>query len=332
MGVIVPPQYRLTTSIAQLLQELALYKNKLDSVPQPQFVEKQARQKGILKSAVYSARIEGNPKTLEDVSHQNIRNTKEKHKRELWNLVRALEFVLSRSWKHKVSMQNLKALHLLVLKDLSLEAGKFRHVPSAIYNRSGHAIYVCPPPQEIASLLKSLLKYINEKNEPFAPVKAALAHYTFERIHPFLDGNGRVGRLLIHLILKKWKFDLRGLVAFEEYFDTHRPKYYNLLTLPEKDLTPLIHFFLNGLRVALNEAVQVRQEIGELNREDLLPPRRYEILGIIRDHRQVSFEFVRRRFLAVSDRLLRYDLKKLQDAGFVKKRGVTKGAVYEPIE
>lgn len=65
-------------------------------------------------------------------------------------------------------------------------------------------------------------------------------------------------------------------------------------------------------------------------REDLLLPRRFEVLQIIKDHQQVSFDFIKRRFLAVSERLLRYDLKKLKDAGFIKKRGVTKGAVYEP--
>lgn len=68
-----------------------------------------------------------------------------------------------------------------------------------------------------------------------------------------------------------------------------------------------------------------------MREEDLLLPRRFEILQIIKDHQQVSFNFIKRRFMAVSDRLLRYDLKKLQEAGFIKKRGVTRGAVYEPI-
>ena len=66
--------------------------------------------------------------------------------------------------------------------------------------------------------------------------------------------------------------------------------------------------------------------------EDSLPPRRYEILQVIRDHRQTSFDFIRRRFLAVSPRMLRYDLKRLRDKGLIKKRGITKGVVYEPIE
>lgn len=84
---------------------------------------------------------------------------------------------------------------------------------------------------------------------------------------------------------------------------------------------------IEGNPLNLEEAEQVVKKIIE----DSLPPRRYEILQIIRDHQQVSFNLLKRRFLAVSDRLLRYDLKKLQDVGLIKKRGVTKGAIYEPL-
>ena len=63
--------------------------------------------------------------------------------------------------------------------------------------------------------------------------------------------------------------------------------------------------------------------------ERTLLPRRYEILQIIKEHKRISFDFIKRRFMAVSSRLLRYDLKKLREAGFIIKRGVTKGALYE---
>ena len=328
----IPPPYTLNKNIVILLQQIERLKTEFDLFPQDILLEKYTRRKSILKSAVYSARIEGNPKTLEEVSTQSIKNSKEKHKRELWNLVRTLEFVLKHSWKKDVSIDDIKNLNAMVLNDLSPEAGILRGEPSAIFNQAGIAIYVCPPPQEIKDLLNQLLHYVNEDNEPFAPVKAALTHHAFEKIHPFLDGNGRVGRLLIHLLLKKWKFDLRGLVAFEEYFDQERTAYYDLLAMRKNDITFFVEFFLQSLKVSFKDAVKAQARPGKTNKEELLPPRRYEILRIIKDHRQVSFDFVRRRFMAVSDRLLRYDFKKLQDAEFIKKRGVTKGAIYEPKE
>jgi DNA-binding HxlR family transcriptional regulator len=73
-------------------------------------------------------------------------------------------------------------------------------------------------------------------------------------------------------------------------------------------------------------------ELRDSNIENHLLPRRHEVLNIIRDHRQVSFDFLRRRFPVISGRLLRYDLKKLQDANLIKKLGVTRGAVYETAQ
>ena len=242
----IPPPYTLNKNIVILLQQIERLKTEFDLFPQDILLEKYTRRKSILKSAVYSARIEGNPKTLEEVSTQSIKNSKEKHKRELWNLVRTLEFVLKHSWKKDVSIDDIKNLNAMVLNDLSPEAGILRGEPSAIFNQAGIAIYVCPPPQEIKDLLNQLLHYVNEDNEPFAPVKAALTHHAFEKIHPFLDGNGRVGRLLIHLLLKKWKFDLRGLVAFEEYFDQERTAYYDLLAMRKNDITFFVEFFLQS--------------------------------------------------------------------------------------
>jgi Fic family protein len=328
--VLIPPQYTLNQNITTLLKDIEHLKTKFDLTPQEKTVEKFSRKKSILKSAVYSARIEGNPKTLEEVSVKSIKNSDDKHQLELSNLYKALEFILSEPWENELTAEDLKNIHALVLSGLSSQAGSLRQEPSAIFNEAGAAIYVCPPPQEIGKLLKSCLLYVNKENEPFIPIKAALSHYSFEKIHPFLDGNGRVGRILVHLIFKKWNYDLRGFVDFEEYLDNNRSTYYDLLNLNRKDITKFIEFFLETLSVSFAKAIQERSKTKPRNKEEILPARRFEILHVIRDHRQVSFNFIKRRFMAVSDRLLRYDLKSLQDKGFIIKRGVTKGAVYEP--
>lgn len=330
--MIIPSQYKLTENIVRLLQDIERLKTKLDLIPQNKIFEKYARQKSILKSAVYSARIEGNPKTIKEISIDSIQNSREKHKKELANLYKALEFILKEDWSRKLTISGMKQLHKIVLQGLSGDAGSLRAEPSAIFNQAGVAVYLCPMPEDIKELLNKWLEFVNGENEPFIPVKTALSHYCFEKIHPFLDGNGRVGRLLAHLVLKKWGYDLRGLVSFEEYLDNHRQAYYDLLNIGKKDITPFVEYFLKGLRISLKKAVSFKKKIKKVKKEDLLLPRRHEILQIIRDHHQVSFDFIRRRFMAVSGRLLRYDLKKLQDTGLVKKRGVTKGAVYEPAE
>ncbi len=293
--MLIPPLFQLNKKIVKLLQEIEHFKTKFDLVPQDKTLEKKQRAKSILKSALFSARIEGNQQTLNSVSPKNIKNSKEKSKRELANLYQALELVLKKSWKKNLTIKNLKKLHFLTLKDLSTQAGNLRSQSSAIFNQAGVALYICPPPQEVKPLLEKWLGFVNKKNETLIPIKAALSHFSFEKIHPFLDGNGRVGRLLIHLLFKKWNYDLKGMIPFEEYLESHRQEYYHFLNTKKKDITSFVEFFLTGLKSSFKKAVKIKK----------------------------------RRFLAVSGRLLRYDLKKLKDAGLIKKRGVTKGVFYE---
>lgn len=321
-------RYRLTEAIVSLLNQLEKLKTTLDLLPVNKKLELYYRKKSILKSALYSARIEGNPLTVDDLFRRSRQSS---HKLELKNLSRAMELIFRSSWKKHLVSKDLKHLHSILLSGLSGNSGSFRQDPSAIFNSAGAVVYVCPGPAEIKPMMAQLLSFINLGEEPFPAAKAALVHLAFEKIHPFLDGNGRVGRLLIHLILKKSNFDFRGLAVFEEYFDQNRQEYYDLLAESGKDATSFVEFCLKGFVYSLKQAVKDKSIRATVKKEDLLPPRRQEILRIIRDHRLASLNFLQRRFVKVSGRLLRYDLKKLIDGGFIHKLGVTRGAVYEVI-
>ena len=303
----IPPKYRLTKNIVLLLNQLEKLKTTLDLLPVNKKLEAYYRKKSILRSALYSARIEGNPLTEADV---NSRNAQLKDKLEPSNLFRAIEFILRTSWKKPIVIEDLSRLHKLVLNGLSDSAGYLRQEPSAIFNSAGVAVYICPSPADVKTLLQKLLSYINRKTLDPIPVKALLSHLVFEKIHPYLDGNGRAGRLLIHLALKKWNWNLRGLAAFEQYLDYHRQEYYDLLAISGKDATEFVEFFLKSLLWSIKQVIKVRKTTApdKLSKEQNLPPRRLEILNIIRDHRQISLDFLHRRFAAVSPRLLRYDL------------------------
>ncbi|MGI5828188.1 MAG: Fic family protein [Patescibacteria group bacterium] len=330
----IPPTYQLTRKITVSLQEIERLKARLDYYATDKTLEKYSRQKSLLKSSLFSARIEGNPQTLEQFENGGWINSREKQKLEVANLYRALEYVLSKSWRSDVTLDDLKFIHNQVMDGLSRETGFLRTEPSAIYNTAGIAIYVCPLPNEIKPLLQQLLVYVNQDFEPIIPIKTALSHIVFEKIHPFLDGNGRLGRLLIHLVLKKWQYDFRGLAPVEEYLDNNRQTYYDLLAENKQDRTEFIEFFLEGLIYGLKIGVSEKEiQKNKLQTpEQKLPPRRYEILQIIKDHKIVSFDFIKRRFFAIPSRTLRYDLKQLTDKQFIQKRGVTRGVVYEIIE
>jgi Fic family protein len=173
-----------------------------------------------------------------------------------------------------------------------------------------------------------LIKYINASYEQFVPIKAVLAHYSFEKIHPFIDGCGRVGRLLIQATLHNQGYGMKGILPLEEYLDNNRNEYYRMLEEPEKDTTDYIEFMLE----AISEAAKKGKELILQNQiptiEDSLLPRRAEILRIIKDHKMINFDQIRRRFANINERTLRYDIKKLLDNKFINKLGVTKGVYY----
>lgn len=199
------------------------------------------------------------------------------------------------------------------------DLGLFRKDVSAIFNSAGIAIYLPPRPSQILPLINKLVAFINGQKESFAPVKACLTHFVFEKIHPFLDGNGRVGRLLLQAVLQKWGYGMKGLIPIEEYLDNHRALYYQALESTEKDVTDYLEFMLEAI------------DQTALKAKALVLEKRAEILNIIKDHKLVNFDAIRRRFLNVPERTLSYDLKKLQDSGLIRKRGVTNGVYYEAI-
>lgn len=325
MFVLIPPRYTLNKNVVNLLQKIEANKEIINTISIPVEVEENIRRKSTLKSSLFSARIEGNDLSLSDITS---RPSKDQKKVEVFNILKALGYL--RNNEHKdFSFSELQKLHEITMKGLSSEAGELRHENSATFNQAGIAIYMHPPPRFVKSRVNKLLKFMNSSKEDLIPIKAALAHYNFEKIHPFLDGNGRVGRLLLQKVLMHGGYGMKGLLAIEEYIDNHRSEYYRALEEPEKDCTDYLIFILEAITNASNEAKSMVLTKRETSVEDYLLPRRAEIFNIIKDHKLINFDMLRRRFLGVNERTLRYDLKKLQDKNLIKKLGSTKGVYYK---
>jgi len=219
-------------------------------------------------------------------------------------------------------------LHKRVLKNIEPNAGFLRKEQSAIFNQAGVVEYMPPSFFEVPKLLDELLIYINNNNEKFPLVTAFVSHLIFEKIHPFLDGNGRVGRLLISLILKAKGWDLTFTIPLEESLDENKNEYYFYLDKGLEDTNEYLLFMLNAFFAEI-EKIKDQIETESAKKDQLfLPPRQEEIFNIIKDHGVISFDMVRRRFLKVPERTLRYDLKKLLDKGIIEKSGETKGTYY----
>ncbi|MBI3282514.1 Fic family protein [Candidatus Curtissbacteria bacterium] len=321
-------KFKKTDKISKLLTEIEALRIVFETLPTLPHAEENLRRETLLKSSLFSARIEGNPLTLEQAS-LIARSVPKRDiaKVEIFNLMRAYKYVYTGKIPKKVTTKFICGLHETAMRGLTTDSGRFRDGPGAIFNQAGVAIHLAPSHFKLSGLLKEL---VNMANRPLfsTPVNAAIIHFLFEKIHPFGDGNGRVGRLLSAYVLQNGGYGFKGLVSFEEFIDKNRQTYYQTLE-PANGTTSFVEFFLESVTVQARSALdQLKERRDELPEETLLPRRR-EILNIIKDHPYCSFDAIRRRFPIVNPKTLHYDLNKLQRQGFVQKVGVSRGSVYK---
>lgn len=323
--MIIPPLYKITPEILEQIVKIEANRIFLNSVTIPGPLKEKIQRVSLLKSSLYSARIEGNSLKLEDLDTTSDRQKKT----EVFNILAGIKFTEKSSVKKNiVTKKELLDFHKFVMKDLSPDAGFYRREMGAIFNQAGAAIYLSPPPNQIHGLLDKMIDYINSGNEKFPLITAFISHLVFEKIHPFIDGNGRVGRLLILTILlkKNWKLSLN--IPLEEYLDKHKEGYYFHLDTGLKKPEDYLLFMLNAFYEQSEKIKSQLEQESKTPQGIILPPRQEEIYSIIQDHKMVSLDVIKRRFLKVPSRTLRYDLKKLQQNGTIIKIGSTRGSLY----
>ena len=311
--------YIKTPRIKELITRINTYKDLFDKIPKSSRIQENLLRRSTLKSALYSARIEGNTLEFSEVE-KGFSKTQEK--KEIFQILDGLKFIHSQ--KGKITKQFICQIHEIVMDGLTTELGRFRSESSAIFNTAGVAIYITPMPEK----LPEFINYSNKIDTPLSNI--AIAHFAFEKTHPFLDGNGRVGRILMNWHLKRLGFEFAGLISVEEYLENNRDKYYSTLAMEGFDITEFVEFILEAISESARKVIPELEESKEEKIEDALLPRRAEILAIVRDHQMISFDQIRRRFLLVNSRMLHYDLQDLIKKNLIRKLGITRGAVYVP--
>lgn len=317
--------YQKTPKISSLITQINTYRDLFDKLPKLPLAQENLLRRSTLKSSLYSARIEGNRLQMQDVEFGGVQN---KEKKEVFQIFDGVKF--TRAFKGRASKEFITQMHSIVMDGLTTELGRFRTEPSAIFNSTGIAIYVAPGAQRVPILMDDWIKFVNRQNIDLSDV--AVAHFVFEKIHPFLDGNGRVGRILINWQLSRLEYSFAGLISFEEYLEENRDKYYSTLAITGRDITDFVEFILEAISVSAQKVILELQVHEEEKIEDTLLPRRAEILAVVREHKTITFDEIRRRFLSVNSRALHYDLQYLIRKGLIRKLGATRGSVYVPIK
>ena len=231
----------------------------------------------VQKEAVISSQIEGTQASLIDVLQKDRKNEKIKDTEEIVNYIKAINYAFKRLEELPLCMRLIKETHSILLSGVrgnEKSPGEFRKSQNWIGYagcKLNTASFVPPAPGEMEKSLTDLEKYIHE--DSFIPnlIKIALIHYQFETIHPFLDGNGRMGRLLIVLFLKE-----RGLIEYpvlylSYFFKKNRNRYYELLNnvRVKGEFEEWIKFFIKGICEISEDAISSIQKIIELKKADI---------------------------------------------------------------
>lgn len=235
----------------------------------------------VRKEAVVSSQIEGTQATLVDLLNFEAGAQPEPQSeievQEVCNYLEALTYArkqLSRKNGLPLSVRLLNETHRRLMNGVrgaEKEPGKIRRSQNWIGGtRPGNAAYVPPPPQEVPRLLGELEKYLHATDTLPPLVRSGLAHVQFETIHPYLDGNGRLGRLLVTLLIEEWKLLSQPLLYLSLYFKRRREDYYRVLSRvrTEGDWEGWTVFFLEGVATIAEEAVQSARELFALVSRD----------------------------------------------------------------
>jgi Fic family protein len=226
----------------------------------------------VRREAVFSSQIEGTEASLVDLLEFEAQAARRGNKgdvQEVVNYVRAMNYGLARLKDLPLSLRLIREIHAELLRDArggQREPGEFRRSQNWIGPPGcllSEAIFVPPPPQEILSAMGELERFLHD-DIPMPPlIKCGLAHAQFETIHPFLDGNGRMGRLLITFLLC-WRGVLKHpMLYISDYFKRYRQEYYERLqrVRDHDDWEGWMQFFLKGLQTVALEATETARRI-----------------------------------------------------------------------
>ncbi|MEI8121085.1 MAG: Fic family protein [bacterium] len=233
----------------------------------------------VRKEAVLSSMIEGTQSSLSDLLLFELDQQPGApldDVREVSNYVAAMDYGLNRlKGGFPLSLRLLREIHERLLahgRGSGKTPGEFRRSQNWIGGtRPGNAAFVPPPPERVMECMGALELFLHDQPEPTAVLlKAALAHVQFETIHPFLDGNGRLGRLLITLLLCEQKALRQPMLYLSLYFKAHRNAYYELLNRVrlDGDWEAWLDFFAEAVTVTAAQAVDTVQRLETMARED----------------------------------------------------------------
>lgn len=227
----------------------------------------------VRKEALLSSQIEGTQCTLDDILNPFAEENTNLNVSDVVNYIRAEEFAIDRLQTLPLCNRLIKETHAVLMEGVrgqEKNPGEFRYSQNWIGGQGStlrNARYIPPNPEDMINAMSDLEKYMNGEDSLDPLIQAALIHYQFETAHPFLDGNGRVGRLLITLFLMEKKILSTPSVYISYFLKMNRIEYYDRMTQVRKtgDYEQWVLFFLQALSDSAEDAIQTIDELTKIH-------------------------------------------------------------------
>jgi len=321
------PPYTITNKILTIVSDIVELVSELNYI-QKELTTPKLRKKNRIKSITGTLQIEGNSFTEEKVT--NVINGKTvlgtvREIEEVKGAIEAYDYLEKYNYKNE---KDLLLAHKFLMKNILNSAGSYRHTNVGIGGKDG-VTHIAPPPNMVLPLMGDLFNWLKNTDDHLL-VASCVFHYEFEFIHPFNDGNGRVGRLWQSVILNQYK-NIFGAIPIESVVRDNQENYYKALEDAGSmgESTPFIEFMLE---IILKTLIKVKKENVPKNVPKNVPLKRLDkILTLISKNKNLTILELSIE-LNVTDKTIKRDIAKLKDANKIKRVGSLKAGHWEVLD
>ena len=340
------PQFTITNTILKNIGIIEAAKEVIENSPLVPAWEAKFREDALVRTVHHGTHIEGNDLSRTEAEKVLAGGTivgRERDIQEVLNYRNVLKFIEGYQGK-EITDEMVKHLHALTAHRLLAEdqVGEYRKTQVVVKNaQTGEITFRPPPAVEVPFLVADFLSWANlaTADTVHPALKAGLVHYELVRIHPFLDGNGRVSRAVATLVLFMEGYDIKRFFSLEEYYDREPLHYYESLqsvALENGNLTHWLEYFTQGLAIeisrikekvkSLSTDLKIKKSLG--GQQMSLTERQIKIVEFVQENGFLQNKAFFELFPMISEDTILRDLKDLLKKGIVKKEGSTKGARY----
>ena len=337
------PTFSITNKILQNIGAIEAARQVIENAPLLPYWEKKFQEEAAIRSTHFGTHIEGNELSLNQV--QKVLEgesivARERDVQEVINYRNVVSYIEEKQ-NAPIDEDTIFDLHKIVVNKIlsPQESGMYREKDVVIRNSiTGEVSFKPPHSIEVEWQMKDLVHFIQTEKDIHAVLKTGIVHFEFVRIHPFLDGNGRVGRALSMLVLFRENYDVRKFFSIEEHFDRDPEAYYDSLQSVDKsngDLTIWLEYFTGCLAIELTKIKEKTEHISidstlkkKLGGPVMLTDRQLKIVEYMQEIGYLENKVFANLFSDVSEDTVLREVQDLVKKGIIVKRGRTKGVKY----